>query len=612
MAEVVYTYLRPQKELGRPPEFQDHEAESICDFFPKSNLRNAYVKLDPYETEHQCSAEVAEAATNTESQTLVSHGVTHIEGGWPLGIDPTEIESKIKFTRKVERDEAYIEACRRLVDPVDDIIRENNALDLYSVYFTDTSAATAPQMAAGGAGAGAGQPAATASGVNASAASAPTASAATATLSILDGVGRASMRVKAVVTDPSPVTRAASSIAWQGDRRIAVAYTAPRGVAGALSASGAPGGTAAVAHIFDIAQPTIPEVDLYGPHPVCSVAYNHKDVHLLAGGSVNGVVQVWDVRKPGTAPSVSSDVEFSHRGPVTDCRWLMSKGGEVLSVSTDGRVLVWDIRNMGRPIEDETVVLQTRAADAGPRGVLGGLCLDYDPYVAGSSKYMVGTEQGVTLSCNRRGKTAGEKITASFAGHHGPVCSVMRNPGFPKMFATAGDWTIRVWTDDLRAPIITTPYSDAYVTYAVWHPVRPAVLLATRSDGVLEAWDFLQSHTAPVAKTSVSDLPLRMVKLQSDGRLAAVAAVDGSVSLVELSDALVEPTKDERGQAGPFAVMMEREVARDKLLAQRHKEGKLKAKAKPAMPTRDADSAVDEAALAELAENFLKAVRAQQ
>lgn len=36
---------------------------------------------------------------------------------------------------------------------------------------------------------------------------------------------------------------------------------------------------------------------------------------------------------------------------------------------------------------------------------------------------MVGTEQGSVLLCNRKGKSAADKIGAVYAGHHGPTCA---------------------------------------------------------------------------------------------------------------------------------------------------------------------------------------------
>lgn len=60
------------------------------------------------------------------------------------------------------------------------------------------------------------------------------------------------------------------------------------------------------------------------------------------------------------------------------------------------------------------------------------------------TKFMVGTEQGGVISCNRKAKTPGEKIVAVYPGHHGPVYALQRNPFFVKNFLTVGDWTARV------------------------------------------------------------------------------------------------------------------------------------------------------------------------
>ena len=63
------------------------------------------------------------------------------------------------------------------------------------------------------------------------------------------------------------------------------------------------------------------------------------------------------------------------------------------------------------------------------------------------TKFMVGTEQGTIISCNRKAKTPPEKIVAIYKEHIGPVYSLQRNPFFPKNFLTVGDWTarVRIW-----------------------------------------------------------------------------------------------------------------------------------------------------------------------
>ena len=37
------------------------------------------------------------------------------------------------------------------------------------------------------------------------------------------------------------------------------------------------------------------------------------------------------------------------------------------------------------------------------------------------TKFMVGTEQGVILLCNRKAKNPQDRIAAGFSGHYGPI-----------------------------------------------------------------------------------------------------------------------------------------------------------------------------------------------
>ena len=67
---------------------------------------------------------------------------------------------------------------------------------------------------------------------------------------------------------------------------------------------------------------------------------------------------------------------------------------------------------------------------------------------------MVGTEQGRIISCNRKGKNDAEKIGSVFPGHWGPVYALQRHPNFTKNFLSVGDWTVRIWSEELRDDFI--------------------------------------------------------------------------------------------------------------------------------------------------------------
>jgi len=47
---------------------------------------------------------------NTERFETETRGVNHAEGGWPKDVNPLEIEQVIRYRKKVEKDEGYINA----------------------------------------------------------------------------------------------------------------------------------------------------------------------------------------------------------------------------------------------------------------------------------------------------------------------------------------------------------------------------------------------------------------------------------------------------------------------------------------------------------------------
>ena len=65
---------------------------------------------------------------------------------------------------------------------------------------------------------------------------------------------------------------------------------------------------------------------------------------------------------------------------------------------------------------------------------------------------------------------------AVLIGHHGPVYGLVRNPFYPKYFLSIGDWTARIWNEDLKTPIMTSKYHSSYLTGGRWSPTRSVCL----------------------------------------------------------------------------------------------------------------------------------------
>ena len=51
---------------------------------------------------------------NTERFETESRGINHVEGGWPKDVNPAEVEQTIRFRKKVEKDENYINIIQQL------------------------------------------------------------------------------------------------------------------------------------------------------------------------------------------------------------------------------------------------------------------------------------------------------------------------------------------------------------------------------------------------------------------------------------------------------------------------------------------------------------------
>ncbi|KFQ27563.1 Dynein intermediate chain 2, axonemal, partial [Mesitornis unicolor] len=323
--------------------------------------------------------------------------------------------------------------------------------------------------------------------------------------------------------------------------------------------------------------PNKPELVLKPSSPIVSLEYNPKDSHVLLGGCYNGQMAYWDTRK-GCFPVEVSTVEVSHRDPVYGAVWLQSKTGtECFSASTDGQVLWWDIRKLSEPTEKLALDITRKGL---LENALGAVTLEFEPTMP--TKFMVGTEQGIVIACNRKAKNPTEKITCTYSGHHGPVYALARNPFYPKIFLTVGDWTARIWSEEIReSPIMWTKYHLPYLTDGCWSSQRPAVFFTTRVDLppslVLPCFPHgLMPHLS-VLPPQVCDEPLSCLRLQDNGSVVGCGSKLGTVTVLEISSGFCTLQKNEKALVN---AMFERETRREKVLEARHREMRLKERAK--------------------------------
>ncbi|NXS28293.1 DNAI2 protein, partial [Pomatostomus ruficeps] len=531
--EIKFEYTRKRSEFGRPCSFSDRLAEVTVDIPPDPSLADDFIPQDPVDFAVQEGPVMAVHEVNTERAQVSIQGVNHVEGGWPKHIDPKNSELTTRYREEVEREDVYTRSVQHLGSLVEHCIRQNNAIDIYEEYFEEEEEEEVEDEH-------------------------PSAK----TINVLrDLQTDLSWLICPPQRDPNTTKRMATRLSWHPDanRAVAVAYCS-------LDFQDSRKDLSFDSYIWDLENPYSPELTLKPSSPVVTLEYNSKDWHHLLGGCYNGQIVYWDTRKGGL-PVEMTPMELSHRDPVYGACWLPSRTGtECFSGSTDGQVLWWDIRKMSQP--SEKLILDISREDQ-LKNALGAISLDFSP--AMPTKFLVGTEQGTIISCNRDAKTPPEKIANIFSGHIGAVYRVTRNPFFPKVFLSVGDWTARIWTEELMdsSSIMETKYHTPYLLDTCWSPVKPAVFFTAKSDGTLDVWDFLFHQKEPSLSLKVSNDPLVSLCSQDNGRIIGCGTRLGTVSLLEISPGLCTLRKNEKTLT---STMFEREARREKVLQDKYRE----------------------------------------
>jgi len=439
-----------------------------------------------------------------------------------------------------------VETLRSMSDISDHYVKQNNALDIYETYFSNKKDKDSKKGAKGRSAAAPGGKKTSNIDEVQSVVKLCTESSAATVLTVFKDVEQKQRR-------------SVSSLSWHptDGKKLAVSYCAPQyeQVENMNMNS----------YIWDVHNPNKPELALIPMSPLTCIEYNPKETPLLIGGAHNGTLFVFDTRR-GSHSVDYSHMENSHNDPVYSVSWIQSKlNNEVVSISIDGKMLFWDIRNLGKPFEEYN--LEITAANKGYTGLMGGMALNYDTSYS-TSKFLVGTEQGIACIFNRKSKKQ-DKVEKTYFGHHGPIYAVQRNLFFNKYFLSVGDWTARIYSEELKTPVMETRYDSTYLTSGCWSPSRPAVFFTTKQNGELDVWDYLYNQDRPLVSVKLSDYALNTIKV-FDGRYLACGAADGSVHYLELSSDLSNYVDGERqpvdSEKRILEAMLERELQRERTL----------------------------------------------
>jgi len=502
-----------------PSNFSDSTARilhSVKSEGPDCRSAEQWVQKRYSTVEIDCTPEYAQHTADTGNFVQKPEGILFIHGAWPKKIKGGEITERQRYLQRLTAEPSYHVQVPKICDNAQRSVAQNNTLDLYEQYFKDQGVYESED----------------------------------ATMKI---------STKCVLKDPSELKRHATKLCWHpdGSGKIAISYSV-------MKFQKMTDATPLFSYIWDINHPNEPEFEILPQSHLTCLRFNPKTHDHLAGGMYNGVVGFWDTRKESSRPIATSNIEFSHRDPVFDLKYVSSRSGtEVVSVSTDGQLLWWDTRKLEKPIDEFTVMTDENE-------IIGVSSLEYKSD-GGPTKYLIGTEKGFPVLIDRKAKKdqpSEKKIKTIFnqghGGHFSATKAIKRNPVHTSFYLTVGDWCTKIWSEEnLKSPIILTKYDRSYLTSACWSTIRPGVFFTGKSNGVVDIWDMYSKQNEAVFSTKISELPITDMSVHKSGNMMAIGAEDGVTSIVTLGKGL---STLQRMEKEVMLEIFEREKKREGLL----------------------------------------------
>lgn len=508
MNHYDYVYTKLRKQLGWNCVFSATTCLTIRNNVASRDPVAHWQPVNPSVLIMGTGPEMSSHTVNTAKLQTSSRGQTHREGGWPKDVDPGEPQETTKWRKRLEKDPQFNNSALHVCRNMKQLVEQNLCCDLFEEYFADE----APDLE----------------------------------LHTFESNIVGIFRIKSC-------RGGVSKLNWHpdgGSRFIACFCDL---------CSKDDRSPASPSLVWDVNNSNAAICELTASSSLVTAQFYSRNPDLIAGGNVAGRVEFFDLRS-GSGTVAMSKYETSHHDPVYDLTWVQSKThSEFVSTSPDGQVIWWDTRNLSGPTE--ICALPNK---------LGGTCLEWHQE-AGPTKYLIGTEEGTSLSLTRKPKKPvevggwyGVEDHGGSLRHHGPVYSIKRNPFHPKYFITVGDWTAKLWIEELKTPLAQTAPSPAQISCGAWSPSRPGLFMTARLDGVIDFYDYYYQMNQVAYSHKLGDIPIRTCAPSGTGRFVAAGDSTGVVSLIRLCEELSVPSSNaEKTNVG---ALLDREQQRERNL----------------------------------------------
>jgi len=295
--------------------------------------------------------------------------------------------------------------------------------------------------------------------------------------------------------------------------------------------------------------------------PVTAIDFSQTNPNLLAAGFMDGRVAIFDVRSKSNIPVLENhESGGKHYDPVWDMKWVererilgdeQSKGEILVTISTDGRVIQWNLKHgleftelmflkrvtkefsehNGKNNNNAKIIKKKKIPSFISR-FSGGLCFDFNS--KDSNIYLAGTEDGIIHKCSC---SYSEQYLQSYFGHSGPIYKIRWSPFLPHIFLTcSSDWTIRLWSQDEEQYIFKFGNEKDTITDIQWSPMCSTVFGAVTNSGRIEIWNLAFSILDPIIVHQVMDRKLTCINFSKSYPVVLISDDEGNVNIYKLKN----------------------------------------------------------------------------
>ncbi|OHS94521.1 Dynein intermediate chain 2, ciliary-related protein [Tritrichomonas foetus] len=271
--------------------------------------------------------------------------------------------------------------------------------------------------------------------------------------------------------------------------------------------------------------------------PAQSVDWNQYESGVIAAGSSDGNIAIYDVKSRSTLPVFSTvKTPDRHNAAVTVVKWQpvdSSSNQNLISAGLDGRIIQWTMLQNEMKI---TEIAQLPACI---------IALDY--YNEHSTHYTVACDDGRVYKVLRTRTT---QQPTSIETHSPPTISLGFNRFHHNVFATSGtDWSVKLWREEETKPLQTYDFAPNYVNDLQFAPHSSTIFAAATSDGELFIFDIGVNRYQEICRTDVvesNDGSLTSVRFHPKWPVILIGDDKGRIHSMKLSPNIRRNTKIEK------------------------------------------------------------------